>query len=101
MVRRRTEYDSLQPTREPRWLVVRSVHGRVLKSCLLPPGTHLLREFATSIVAYIDEGWSIGEFSSRSAFYVASKPQDRIEVSISASDPNVPLESMYGTQRKA
>jgi len=96
MVRRRTEYDVLQPTEELRWLVVRAVHGRVLKSRRLPRGTHLQREFLASIMAYIDEGWTIGDFSSRSAFYVATKLADRIEVTISASDPYLPLQSPYG-----
>ena len=96
MVRRRTEYDVLQPTGESRWLVVRAVHGRVLTSRRLPPGTHLQREFLASIMAYIDEGWTIGDFSSRSAFCVATKLAERIEVTISASDPYLPLQSPYG-----
>ena len=100
MVRRRAEYDVLQSTGESRWFVVRAVHGRVLKSRLLPPGTHLQREFVASIIAYIDDGWTIGDFSSRSAFYVATKSADRIEVMISASDPFLPLQSQHaGTVR--
>jgi hypothetical protein len=95
MVRRRTEYDPLQPTKELRWYVERAAHGRVLKSRLLPPGTHLQRVFVASIIAYIDEGWTIGDFSSRSAFYVATKHADRIEVMISASDPYLPLQPQY------
>jgi hypothetical protein len=101
MVRRRTEYDVLQSTGESRWFVVRAVHGRILKSRLLPPGTHLQREFVASIIAYIDEGWTIGDFSSRSAFYVATKRAERIEVMISASDPYQPLQSQYARTVKS
>lgn len=96
MVRPRTEFDALQPTQEPRWFVVRTVHGRIVKSRRLPPNTHLVREFLTSVIAYIDEGWNIGEFSLRSAFYVATKVGERVEVMISATNPHEPIKPMYG-----
>ena len=96
MVRRRTEYNTLEPTGKPRWLVVRTVHGRIVKSRLLPPGAHIQREFVASTLAHIDEGWTVGEFSSHTAYYAATKPTERIEVTITATDPSKPLESMYG-----
>ena len=95
MVRRRSEFDVLLPTHQPRWLVVRTIHGRILSCSFLPPGTHLLREFVASIMSHIDDGWAIGEFSSHSGFYIASKLGERLEVMISASDPNVPARPMY------
>lgn len=96
MVRRRTEYNTLEPTGQPRWLVARTVHGRILKSRLLPPGSHIQREFVASILGHIDDGWTISEFSSHVAYYAATRPTERIEVTITATDPNLPLESMYG-----
>lgn len=77
------------------------MHGRVLKSRLLPPGTHLQREFVASIIEHIDGGWIVGEFSSRSAYYIASKPTERIQVEITPSDPNEPLKPIYGVGRAA
>jgi hypothetical protein len=96
MARRRTEYNSLEPTGQPRWLVVRTVHGRIMNCRLLPPGAHIQREFVASILSHIDEGWVVGEFSSHAAYYAATKPNERIEVTITATDPSKPQESMYG-----
>ena len=90
MVRRRAKYNTLAPASQPRWLEVRTVHGRILRSRLFtPPDTNIQREFVASILGHIDEGWTVGKLSSHVAYYAATRPTERIDVTITATDPNV------------
>jgi hypothetical protein len=45
---RRTVFDPLEPTKEPRWYEVRNMHGALLESRLLPPGSNLKRVFVAA-----------------------------------------------------
>jgi len=65
MIRRRSVFDPLEPTKEPRWYEVRDMHGSVLESRLLPAGTDLKRTFVAAMLDHIDAGWQLGEFGSR------------------------------------
>lgn len=94
MSRRRQIHDPLEPSQAPRWYVVRGMHGQVIESCELPGGTDLKRAFVAAMLAWMDRGWSLGEFSSSSAAFFCHRHPERRMVSIDPTDPNeVP---MYG-----
>jgi hypothetical protein len=94
MVRRRAAYHPLEPTPAARWYVVRTMHGSVTESRPLVPGADLTHVFVTAMLAWMEGGWSIREFSSTSATFFCTRGTDRRMVSIDPADPNeVP---MYG-----
>jgi hypothetical protein len=88
MIRRRSTYDPLEPTREARWYVVRNMHGATLEARRLPIGTHLKREFIAAILTWIDAGWEIGEFSSRAGVFAVQRGTERRMVTIQPVDPH-------------
>jgi len=94
MVRRRQTHDPLATTDQPRWYVVRSMHGTVIETRRLAAGTHLKRAFLMAMVEWIDNGWTLNEFSSASAAFFCDRESQRRMVSIDPTDPDeVP---MYG-----
>ena len=105
MPRKRNAQDPLEPTVEPHWYVVRSMHGTVIESRELPLGTDLKREFLVAMLRWLDAGWRLGEFSSATATFFCDPPTGAVEagrrpevhrrmVSIDPTDPHdVP---MYG-----
>jgi hypothetical protein len=94
MARRRAAHDPLEPAAEPRWYVVRSMHGTVIESRELPAGADLKRVFILAMLQWIDAGWGLGEFSSTSATFFCHRNPERRMVSIDPTDPHdVP---MYG-----
>jgi len=94
MARRRAAHDPLESTAEPRWYVVRSMHGTVIESRELPAGADLRRMFILAMLQWIDAGWGLGEFSSTSAAFFCHRNPERRMVSIDPTDPHdVP---MYG-----
>jgi hypothetical protein len=88
MVRRRTAFNPLETTAAPRWYVVRSMHGTVTESRLLPGGADLKREIIVSMLAWIDAGWELSEFSSVSGTFFCNRNPERRMVSIDTADPN-------------
>ena len=94
MVRRRAAFNPLEPSRAPRWYVVRTMHGSIIESRQLVTSADLTRVFVTAMLAWMEGGWSIGEFSSTSGTFFCSRAAERRMVSI---DPTDPLEvPMYG-----
>lgn len=94
MTRARPRYDCLEPTVEPRWYVVRSIHGAVIEARRLAAGEDLTRVFLAAMIRWIDEGWRVREFSSRTAAFFCDRHAERRMVSIDPTDPRaVP---MYG-----
>jgi hypothetical protein len=94
MVRRRPLHDPLEPTQEPRWYVVRSMHGTVIEARQLPGGTNLKRAFLSAMIEWIDDGWTVKEFSSSAAAFFCDRSPERRMISIDPTDPHdVP---MYG-----
>jgi hypothetical protein len=94
MVRRRAAFNPLDSTQAPRWYVVRTMHASIIESRPLVAGADLTRVFITAMLAWMDGGWSIHEFSSTSATFFCSRNLERRMVSIEPTDPNeVP---MYG-----
>jgi len=94
MARRRNLYNPLEPASTPRWYVVRSMHGSILESHRLVANANLTHVFLTAMLAWMEGGWSISEFSSSSATFFCTRGADRRMVSIDPTDPHdVP---MYG-----
>ncbi len=78
----------------PRWYVVRSMHGSILESRRLAVDANLTHVFITAMLAWMEGGWAISEFSSRSATFFCTRGTERRMVSIDPTDPyDVP---MYG-----
>jgi hypothetical protein len=94
MVRRRAAFHPLDPSPAPRWYVVRSMHGAIVESRPLVAGANLTHVFITAMLAWMEGGWTISEFSSTSATFFCTRDPERRMVSIDPSDPHeVP---MYG-----
>jgi hypothetical protein len=84
---RRSVYDPLEPTSEPRWYVVRDMHGKVLEARRLHPGADLKRAFVAAMLEWIDAGWQLGDFSSRGGEFFCTRGVERCMVSITPSNP--------------
>jgi hypothetical protein len=58
---RRSVFDPLEISKEPRWYVVRSVTGAVLEARVLPPGTDLKRPFVAAMLEWMDarDAWGV------------------------------------------
>jgi hypothetical protein len=94
MVRRRAVFNPLEPSPAPRWYVVRSMHGAVIESRPLVAGANLTHVFITAMLAWMEGGWTISEFSSTSATFFYTRDPERRMVSIDPADPYEP--EMYG-----
>jgi hypothetical protein len=84
---RRSVFDPLEPTNEPRWYAVRNMHGAVLETRALPAGSDLKRAFIAAMLEWIDAGWQVGEFSSRTAVFFCTKGVERRHIEITPSYP--------------
>jgi hypothetical protein len=87
---RRSVFDPLEPSRELRWYVERNMHGAVLKRRELSLGADLKRTFVAAMLAFIDDGWALGEFSSTGAMFYCSRGNERRMVQITPTDPGEP-----------
>jgi hypothetical protein len=90
MVPRRSVYDPLLPTTEPRWYTVRNMHGALLESRLLAPGADLKRAFVVAMLEHIDAGWQLGEFGPRGGVFFCIRGTERRMVSITPTAPGSP-----------
>ncbi len=63
------------------------MHGTVIESRLLPPGADLKHEFVTSILAWMDSGWKVGEFSSVTGTFFCDRNCERRMICIEFADP--------------
>jgi hypothetical protein len=86
-VARRTVFDPLEPTSEPRWYAVRDRLGGLLEVRPLPPGTNLKRAFVAAMLEWLDGGWELGEFSSTGGTFFCTRGVERRMVCITPSDP--------------
>jgi hypothetical protein len=70
------------------------MHGSIIESHQLVAGAHLTHAFITAMLRWLEDGWSIGEFTSRSATFFCTRGNDRRMVSIDPTDPhNAPMNS--------
>jgi hypothetical protein len=74
---RRNVFDPLETTQEPRWYVVRNMHGAVLEARPLPVGSDLKRAFMAAMLERIDAGWRIAEFSSTGGTFFCTRGGER------------------------
>jgi hypothetical protein len=88
MVRRRAAFHPLDPSPAPRWYVVRSMHGAIIESRQLVTGANLTHVFITAMLAWMEGGWTISEFSSSSAAFFCTLDTERRMVSIDPADPH-------------
>lgn len=88
MNRRRETYSPLAPSRDPRWLVTRSMPGSLIEALRLEAGSDLKRAFLVAMLALIDEGWQLGEFHSTSASVFHSRGAERRVLSLEVLDPD-------------
>jgi hypothetical protein len=93
MVRRRAAFNPLEPSHAPRWYVVRSMHGSIIDSRPLVSDANLTHVFITAMLAWMEGGWTISEFSSASATFFCTRDRERRMVSIDPADPYEPLPS--------
>jgi hypothetical protein len=90
MVPRRNVYDPLEPTKEPRWYTVRNMHGALLESRPIAPGSDLKRVFVVTMLEYIDAGWQLHEFGSRVGVFFCTRGGERRQISITPTAPGAP-----------
>jgi hypothetical protein len=65
------------------------MHRRVLEVRQLPPGADLKRTFIAAMLEWIDAGWKLGEFSSRSVHFFRTKIVELQTVEVSPTDPGI------------
>jgi hypothetical protein len=82
-----TAIEPLEPTPEPRWLITKNLRGSVVESYQLSAGTDLKRAFLKAMLDWIDAGWTLGEFNSRTGHFVCTRDVDRRTVIVSSEPP--------------
>jgi hypothetical protein len=87
MIRARYAFEALEPTTEPRWVVVRNLQGALLGVRALPPGTHIKRAFVALMLEWIDAGWQLGEFSSSAGTFFCTRGVEHRMIHIAPTDP--------------
>jgi hypothetical protein len=87
---RRSSYDPLAVSTEPRWLVVRNMHSSILEQRVLRPGDDLRGAFAKALAAHVDDGWQLETFSSSLACGFCQRGTERRVITIEAEDPTRP-----------
>jgi hypothetical protein len=88
---RRTVYDPLEATLEPRWYIVRDRLNAVLEMRPLAAGSDLKRVFVGAMLEHIDASWQLGEFGSRGGSFFCARGEERCQVGIEAADPGRPI----------
>jgi hypothetical protein len=94
MTTKRSKYDPLALSRQPRWLVLRDMFHNVLDSTELTPGTDLRRAFASGLAALEQDGWQ-SEGASGAMVFVRRGAERRL-LAIHESDPHEPLPQGHG-----
>jgi hypothetical protein len=88
MIRRRDDRKPLSNRRDPHWLAVSDMQGRVLDSSPLAPGTDLYAALARAMDRVAAEGWSI-EDDSRYGSFFCHRDGVRRFVHVRPTDPAV------------
>jgi hypothetical protein len=84
---RRSTFDPLDIGDAPTWLVVRNLHRAVLEVRSLPAGADLKRVFIMAILEWMDAGWHLAEFSSRTGAFFCTKGVERRMIEITPTNP--------------
>src|ERR1700683_1811535 len=69
VIARRDERKPLSNRRDPHWLTVSDMQGRVLDSSPLEPGTDLYAELARTMDRLAADGWSIEDDGGFGSFF--------------------------------
>jgi hypothetical protein len=94
MTTKRSKYDPLALSRQPRWLVLRDMFHNVLDSTELSPGTDLRRAFAAGLAELERQGWQ-SEGASGAMVFVRRGGERRL-LAIHEADPHEPLPQGHG-----
>ena len=84
---RRSVFDPLEISKEPRWYTVRNIHRKLIETRPLPAGSDLKRAFVVAMLEWIDAGWAIAEFSSRSGAFFCTRGVERRQIGITPTNP--------------
>ena len=87
MTPRRALIDPLQKSDKASWLVVRNMTGAVLDSQEIAAGADLVRAFVAAMLAWLDDGWRLGEFSSTAGTFFCTRGNERRMVGIQSTEP--------------
>jgi len=93
MIRRRDDHKPLANRRQPHWLTVRDMQGRVLDSTALEPGTDLYAVLARAMDRLAAAGWSI-EDDGRFGSFFCNRDGVRRFVHVRPTDPAIT--DLYG-----
>jgi hypothetical protein len=93
MIRRRDDHKPLANRRQPHWLTVSDMHGRVLEATTLEPGTDLYAAIARAMDRLAAEGWTI-EDDGRDGSFFCNRDGVRRFVHVRPTDPAVT--DLYG-----
>ena len=69
------------------------MHGAVIEKRHVSGGTDLKRMFVSAMLAWIDAGWHLGEFSSCAGTFFCVRGTERRLVTIQSIDPDTPCGS--------
>jgi hypothetical protein len=94
MTTKRSKYDPLALSRQPRWLVLRDMFHNVLDSTELAPGADLRQAFASGLAALEQQGWQ-SEGASGAMVFVRRGAERRLLV-IHETDPHEPAPQGHG-----
>ncbi len=94
MTTKRSKYDPLATSRQPRWLVLRDMFHNVLDSTELTPGTDLRRSFAEGLAALERAGWE-SEGASGAMVFIRRGAERRL-LTIYENDPHEPVPLGHG-----
>jgi hypothetical protein len=89
-------HDSLQISREPRWLTIRGTTGALLEYRRLEPGTDLVRAFLAAMLDQHDTGWLVADFSATGSSARLECGAQRRMMGIEEHDPEKPRDFAPG-----
>jgi hypothetical protein len=84
---RRSRFDPLEPSKEPRWYTVRNMHGKQLEARLMPPGSDLKRVFVAAMLEWIDAACGSGSSPRLDGTFFCTTGAERRQIDITPSDP--------------
>lgn len=94
MTTKRSKYDPLALSNQPRWLVLRDLFHNVLDATELPPGTDLRQAFASGLAGLEKQGWH-SEGATGAMVFVRRGPERRL-LAIHEHDPHEPVPAGHG-----
>jgi hypothetical protein len=94
MTTKRSKYDPLARSHQPRWLVLRDLFHNVLDATELPPGTDLRQAFASGLAELELQGWQ-SEGATGAMVFVRRGAERRL-LAVHEHDPHEPVPAGHG-----